>query len=368
MSKSLGNVHLVHDLLDQRPGEVLRWACWSATIAQPLDWTGEPDRAVARRRSDRLYGALRRVQRASRPRTSRRRAALMAALEDDLNTPGGRPSPSCSPWPPAAETAARQSRRTARPRASCWPPASLLGFLQGDPEAWFQGGVDRGAEARRSTSLIAAAGRGAGRQGLGRGRPHPRRAHGVECRGDGRSHRGDLADEGERVDGPTAQRPFTGRAGLQVQEAAAGRAEAACASSIASGCRRPPRRSGRSSTTWSAGRSGTRSIRRLEGADPHRHDSWSSTWRCRASSRRSDHPAGRSWTGCPNEQLHWRLKMLRRPGRHHPLPGDRSSWRSASTASSPTASCSGGCCGRIGQPRRTRRKICQRLPGGWTRR
>jgi cysteinyl-tRNA synthetase len=41
MSKSLGNVVLVHDLIKQYPGEVLRWALLSAHYRSPLDWNEE---------------------------------------------------------------------------------------------------------------------------------------------------------------------------------------------------------------------------------------------------------------------------------------------------------------------------------------
>jgi cysteinyl-tRNA synthetase len=60
MSKSLGNVLLVRQLLEQAPGEAIRLALLAAHYRQPLDWTSEvlPE---ARRKLDRLYGALRDV-------------------------------------------------------------------------------------------------------------------------------------------------------------------------------------------------------------------------------------------------------------------------------------------------------------------
>ena len=39
MSKSLGNVLLVHDLIDKWPGEVIRWALLSGHYRAPLNWT-----------------------------------------------------------------------------------------------------------------------------------------------------------------------------------------------------------------------------------------------------------------------------------------------------------------------------------------
>ncbi|MGB5950784.1 MAG: cysteine--tRNA ligase, partial [Parvibaculum sp.] len=58
MSKSLGNVLLVHDLIAQAPGEAIRLALLNGHYRQPLDWTAD-GLAQARRMLDRLYGALR---------------------------------------------------------------------------------------------------------------------------------------------------------------------------------------------------------------------------------------------------------------------------------------------------------------------
>ena len=58
MSKSLGNVRLVRELLAEHGGETVRLALLTAHYRQPLDWT---DQLVteARQKLDRLYGALR---------------------------------------------------------------------------------------------------------------------------------------------------------------------------------------------------------------------------------------------------------------------------------------------------------------------
>ena len=87
MSKSIGNVSRIHDLLERYPGEALRYALLSAQYRQPLDWSdGLVEQAV--RTLDRLYGSLRNladielvVDDADIP------AAIEQALDDDLNTP-----------------------------------------------------------------------------------------------------------------------------------------------------------------------------------------------------------------------------------------------------------------------------------------
>ena len=42
MSKSIGNVLLVHELLKQAPGEAIHLALLNAHYRQPLDWTDSP--------------------------------------------------------------------------------------------------------------------------------------------------------------------------------------------------------------------------------------------------------------------------------------------------------------------------------------
>jgi cysteinyl-tRNA synthetase len=134
MSKSLGNIVLVRDLLQQAPGEAIRLALLAAHYRQPLDWTEEL-LAESRRKLDRLYGALRDTEgwqdawREAPPDPS-----FLAALEDDLNTPRALA---------AMFDAARDINRTEDPaertalasrlRAS----GELLGLLVAEPEAWF---------------------------------------------------------------------------------------------------------------------------------------------------------------------------------------------------------------------------------------
>jgi len=50
MSKSLGNVVLVHDLIKEIPGEVIRLALLSAHYRQPLDWSDDTLTAAKRMR------------------------------------------------------------------------------------------------------------------------------------------------------------------------------------------------------------------------------------------------------------------------------------------------------------------------------
>jgi cysteinyl-tRNA synthetase len=139
MSKSLGNVVLVHDLIKSIPGEVIRLALLSAHYRQPLDWSQETLDS-ARRMLDRLYGAVRGIEVSSAARSEAAPPqALVDALEDDLNTPKA-----------MAEFfgLARQLNKATEPgerrqlAAQMYAAGDLMGLLRSDPEEWFAGHVE----------------------------------------------------------------------------------------------------------------------------------------------------------------------------------------------------------------------------------
>jgi len=137
MSKSLGNVVLAHDLIKQVPGEAIRWALLAGHYRQPLDWTGEL-LAQSRKSLDRLYGALRRA--ADLPaQAGEPPAAFLEAIGDDLNTP--RAFAELFALAKVLETSEAAAERTAA-KAALLAAGGVLGFLQQDPEAWFQGDGD----------------------------------------------------------------------------------------------------------------------------------------------------------------------------------------------------------------------------------
>ncbi|MGK2284638.1 cysteine--tRNA ligase [Pedomonas sp. V897] len=122
MSKSIGNILLVSDILENGvPGEVIRFALLSAHYRQPLDWN---DQLIdqSKRTLDRLYGLLRGADVAPAPDAP---AAVVEALEDDLNTP--------------LALAALAKLADERDLAGLKAGAALLGLLQQDAEQWFTG-------------------------------------------------------------------------------------------------------------------------------------------------------------------------------------------------------------------------------------
>ena len=137
MSKSLGNFFTVRDLLDEAPGEAIRLALLGTHYRQPLDFTRDGLRQ-ARAALDRLYGALRHAAMAAAadPGDVAPPAALVAALEDDLNTPRAIGVLHALAGALNKETdPAEKARRAAELTAG----GALLGLLQADPETWFQG-------------------------------------------------------------------------------------------------------------------------------------------------------------------------------------------------------------------------------------
>ena len=105
MSKSLGNVRSVRDLLGRYRGEVLRFALLSAHYRSPLDFSAEL-LEQAQSTLDSLYGTLREVQDIELDtEVNLADEAFYQALNDDLNTPIAiaeiRPMPPVKPSMPS---------------------------------------------------------------------------------------------------------------------------------------------------------------------------------------------------------------------------------------------------------------------------
>ncbi|MEK9647005.1 MAG: cysteine--tRNA ligase [Alphaproteobacteria bacterium] len=151
MSKSIGNVLLLNDLLDRAPGEAIRLALLNAHYRQPLDWSDD-GLAQARRMLDRLYGALRNLADVEASTTAPD-ADFLAALEDDLNTPKALA---------AMFEVARQANVSTDPaeraslKGALIASGSLIGLLGQNPETWFAGAETAdGPDAAEIEKLIA---------------------------------------------------------------------------------------------------------------------------------------------------------------------------------------------------------------------
>jgi len=133
MSKSLGNFFTVRQLLSEAPGEALRLALLSSHYRQPQDFSLEA-LSKAKATLDRWYGALRPVAHLSPP-AAHIHEGLESALCDDLNTPLAIT---------IIHELANDLNRTSIPyeqeaiKAQLLAAGNALGFLQQEPELWFQ--------------------------------------------------------------------------------------------------------------------------------------------------------------------------------------------------------------------------------------
>ena len=135
MSKSAGNFHTVHDLLDRAPGEAIRLSLLAAQYRQPLDFSLDGlDRAKSA--LDRLYTALAGARDVAPAEENDAAQPVIEALSDDLNTPKA-----------LAEMhllAGTLNRSDDAPERACAKAGllfagGLTGLLAQDPETWFKG-------------------------------------------------------------------------------------------------------------------------------------------------------------------------------------------------------------------------------------
>jgi cysteinyl-tRNA synthetase len=136
MSKSLGNFFTVRELLDEYPGEALRLLLLGTHYRQALDFTRER-LAEAKQTLDRFYNAL---SKAREPQAGELPAEIVAALEDDLNTPLA-----ISHMHALADAVFRGEAGAA---ASLRAAGAIMGLLGATGQDWFRGGAadDEAAE------------------------------------------------------------------------------------------------------------------------------------------------------------------------------------------------------------------------------
>ncbi|MET0809013.1 MAG: cysteine--tRNA ligase [Pseudoxanthomonas sp.] len=142
MSKSVGNVERVHELLRQHPPEALRYALISAHYRQPLEWS-EALIEQSVRTLDRLYGTLRDL--AGVQAEAKIPDLVEAALDDDLNTPQALAE--LARIAGEARKAAGDEDRT-RLKSELLGAGLALGLLQQDPADWFGRGASADDDSR----------------------------------------------------------------------------------------------------------------------------------------------------------------------------------------------------------------------------
>ncbi|MEM9256266.1 MAG: cysteine--tRNA ligase [Pseudomonadota bacterium] len=151
MSKSLGNVRTVRELLDHYPGEVLRFALLSAHYRSPLNFSADL-LDQARNTLDSLYGTLRDVRDvAVDEEVALADEGFYQALNDDLNTPIAIAELHAI----ARELNKSSGADRALLKARLLVAGNLLGILEQDPEEWLQLGAEEDIQADAIEALIA---------------------------------------------------------------------------------------------------------------------------------------------------------------------------------------------------------------------
>lgn len=132
MSKSLGNVLLVKDLLAEVPGEAIRLALLSAHYHQPLDWSDDT-LSQAKQTLDRWYRAVETLDDAGdvAPQLPQE---ILDALDDDLNTPKALAAVHGLVKDANKAESAQEKQRI---KALLLGAGELLGLLQSEPAEWF---------------------------------------------------------------------------------------------------------------------------------------------------------------------------------------------------------------------------------------
>ena len=149
MSKSLGNFYTIDQVLEKAPAEALRLLFLTTHYHQPFNFTFE-GLETAKQTLDRFYNALLRVKDVAAKADETADDKVVAALEDDLNTPLALSH--------IHELVNQLNKAESlddmqKLKAKLLKSAELLGILWQDPEEWFRG--DAADEAQEIEALIA---------------------------------------------------------------------------------------------------------------------------------------------------------------------------------------------------------------------
>ena len=131
MSKSLGNVKTVRELLEQYPGETLRFALLSAHYRSPLNFSREL-LDTAQSTLDGFYLALRNAGEVESVEPAAGDSPVFAALLDDLNTPAA--IAELHQLAKALNKASESEKPAAR--AALLAGGAVLGVLGESPDEW----------------------------------------------------------------------------------------------------------------------------------------------------------------------------------------------------------------------------------------
>ena len=151
MSKSIGNIRLVHELIKQYRGEVLRLALLSTHYRQPLNWTSAAIEQ-SHKTLDRLYRSLKELDdiKVEEEPVSKPPSQIVEVLCDDLNTPK-----MLAELNALADQAFKAERNEKKEiKKGLLATGLLLGILQENPDVWLGYGQTQNINSQTIEKLI----------------------------------------------------------------------------------------------------------------------------------------------------------------------------------------------------------------------
>ena len=150
MSKSIGNIRLVHKLIKEYKGEVLRMALLSAHYRQPLNWTKD----IIRQNStmlDRLYRTLKDLENIDAyAKTNTISPNIIEGLYDDLNTPKVIAELNVL----SNQISSKDENKKIEIKFNLLEVGKILGILQENPDKWLGYGKSENLEESMIEGLI----------------------------------------------------------------------------------------------------------------------------------------------------------------------------------------------------------------------
>ena len=150
MSKSIGNIRLVHKLIKEYKGEVLRMALLSAHYRQPLNWTKD----IIRQNStmlDRLYRTLKDLENIDAYANSNTISPnIIEGLYDDLNTPKVIAELNVL----SNQISSKDENKKIEIKFNLLEVGKILGILQENPNKWLGYGKSKNLDETMIEGLI----------------------------------------------------------------------------------------------------------------------------------------------------------------------------------------------------------------------
>lgn len=151
MSKSIGNIRLVHELIKQYRGEAIRLALLSTHYRQPLNWT-VANIEQSHKTLDRLYRSLKKLDyiKLEEEADLNPPPQILEALCDDLNTPK-----MLSELNALADQAFKaETNQKKEIKKGLLASGLLLGILQENPNVWLGYGQTQNIDSQTIEKLI----------------------------------------------------------------------------------------------------------------------------------------------------------------------------------------------------------------------